>query len=200
MVSMPSTEHSQEINDDALLCLIASGNVHDQRRALEVLYWRWTSPMKHFFLARGCDAGVGEDLMQESVIRIWKGASSFQGSGKASAWIWSVIRNTLTDYQRKSLRRPPEQAFDPDNPEHEGKAEDPYDQERDDCIARGLERFAIHFPERAYALELWSAGIHHEEIAKQLGRSYGATRQFLLECRKKMRPFLKPCFDSRTGG
>lgn len=198
MVGMTSAENAPQLDDETVLQLIASGHESDQRRALKAFYWRWASPMKHFFLARGCAAGVAEDLFQDAVIRIWKGAPGYKGQGQASAWIWAVARNTLTDHHRSARRSLSTLSLDPENPDHLGEASPPYDQAYDECIARAIERFAHQFPERAHALELWSAGIDSQAIAKQLGRSYGATRQFLLECRKKMRPFLEPCFDSSS--
>lgn len=86
--------------------------------------------------------------------------------------------------------------MDPENRLHEPKAEDPYDVETDDCITQGLNLFADSHPERAYALELWSSGMDLQSLSEVIGRSYGATRQFLLECRKKIRPFLSPCFET----
>ena len=187
-----------QINDDEVLRLITEGDGSEQRHALKIFYWRWATPMKHFFLNRGCHPMDCEDLLQEVVIKIWKGASGFRRKGQASSWIWTIIRNTLNDHYRRSPRHPAELPFDPDNDLHDRAGNPPYDQDHDDCIERGLQRFAITFPDRAHALEMWSTGMDLQLIASHIGRGYGATRQFLLECRKKMRPFLEPCFDSSS--
>ena len=190
----------EDIDDDEVLRLIHEGATDEQHLALDVIYWRWATPIKHFFLNRGCPPKDCEDLLQEVIIKIWRGASSFRQRGQASSWIWTITRNTLNDHYRQEARRPLTSSLDPEDVRHEGHAPAPYDHDRDDCIAQGIARFSEAYPDRADALEMWSAGIDHQMIASYLGRSYGATRQFLLECRKKMRPFLDPCLDTSSKG
>ena len=52
------------------------------------------------------------------------------------------------------------------------------------------------FPDRARAIgflviEEWSV----EDIARALGRTPGATREFLSQCRKKLRPYIEDCLE-----
>lgn len=195
---MTHSQNKDQPTDEQILNLIRSGNHTEQRLALTSLYWRWSSPMKQFFLSRGCLSKDCEDLLQEVVVRIWRGATTFNGTGTATSWMWSIARNCLHDYQRKSARHISEESFDLDNDQHNSGVTENYDNELDDCIASGIHRFAASYPERSHALELWSTGLEIHAIAEVIGRSYGATRQFLLECRKKMRPYLEPCFESLT--
>lgn len=196
MRGMRRDSETTDIDDDEVLRLITEGDTSEQRLALRVFYGRWASPMKHFFLARGCQPKDSEDLLQEVAIKIWKGAAGFRRTGQASSWIWSIIRNTLTDHHRKTTKRPSESPMDLDNDQHDCAGSPAYDEDHDDCIERGLQSFSDTYPERAHALEMWSAGMDLQLIASHLSRGYGATRQFLMECRKKMRPFLEPCFES----
>lgn len=198
MQDMPQDSKSRDLDDDEVLRLITEGDASEQRRALSVFYWRWASPMKHFFLSRGCLPKDSEDLLQEAVIKIWKGAAGFRRTGQASSWIWSVIRNTLNDHHRKVAKRPSESPLDLENERHDGEGIPAYDEDHDDCIERGLHQYSIAYPDRAHALEMWSSGMDLQLIASHLSRGYGATRQFLMECRKKMRPFLEPCFESSS--
>ena len=200
MSDMSKKMTHEDLDDDEVLRLIHEGTSEGQHLALDVIYWRWASPIKHFFLNRGCPPKDCEDLLQEVIIKIWRGASGFRQRGQASSWIWTVTRNTLHDHYRQEARRPITDSLDPEDPRHEGSAPSPYDHDMDDCIAEGLARFSEAYPDRAEALEMWSTGIDHQLIASYLGRSYGATRQFLLECRKKMRPFLDPCLDTSSEG
>ena len=62
-----------------------------------------------------------------------------------------------------------------------------------DCVAKGLERFAAEEPERAYVIDLYADGIGLQEIADRIGRTYGATREYLSQCRKRVPPFIKHC-------
>jgi DNA-directed RNA polymerase specialized sigma24 family protein len=54
-----------------------------------------------------------------------------------------------------------------------------------------FQAFARAYPERALALELWASGCTEHELAQALGRTPHAARQYLLECRKRLRAFFK---------
>jgi len=191
---MPDSKDANSLTDEQILILICSDDIAQQRKALKTFYWRWATPMKHFFVSKGCLPKDSEDLLQDVIVKIWRAASTFTGSGTATSWMWSVARNSLHDHQRKSLKYASDESLDLDN--HDPGACETYNDELDDCIATGINRFSKSYPDRSHALELWSTGMEIQSIAEVLGRSYGATRQFLLECRKKMRPFLEPCFES----
>lgn len=193
---MPHATDIKGQTDDNLIQLIAAGSVSARDQAIEVLYWRWAARLKRYFTAHGAGPSSCEDILQETFLKIWRGASGLKDSERAASWIWTIARNTHTDHVRRIARAPRMESMDPENRLHEPKAEDPYDVETDDCITRGLNLFADSHPERAYALELWSSGMDLQSLSEVIGRSYGATRQFLLECRKKIRPFLSPCFET----
>jgi RNA polymerase sigma factor (sigma-70 family) len=187
----------KDLADEDILRLIVEGTPIQRDQAINMLYWRWAGPMKRFFLAHGATLEGSEDVLQETFVKIWQGAAGYQKSGRASSWIWAIARNTLTDHHRRNARQPLMESMDIENPSHDPEAKAPYDHESDDCINRGLDLFAGSHPDRAYALELWSSGMDLQSLSVILGRSYGATRQFLLECRKKIKPYLSPCFESQ---
>jgi DNA-directed RNA polymerase specialized sigma24 family protein len=66
-----------------------------------------------------------------------------------------------------------------------------------DCVRRAFQDFATAHPERAQALGLvafegWTA----HELATYLGRTYGATREYVSQCRTHLRPYLvRRCGD-----
>jgi len=64
----------------------------------------------------------------------------------------------------------------------------------DRCVRDAMQRFRRAEPERAEAIHLaayedWSI----EQVATYLGRTSGATRQYLSQCRKKLKDHLAPC-------
>ena len=65
----------------------------------------------------------------------------------------------------------------------------------DDCVTKGLAKFASKDPERAYALELVIEGVDGKEIADRLGRTETATRQYLTQSRKHIAPFIQDCLQ-----
>ena len=66
-------------------------------------------------------------------------------------------------------------------------------QTRSGCIQEQLVKFREAEPKRAEVIEFILKGFSTEEIRLILGRSYGATREFMSQCRKKFRPFIEIC-------
>jgi RNA polymerase sigma factor (sigma-70 family) len=185
------------MTDEEIIQRIAAGGPSDHHHALQHIYNRWGPAMKHYFIRKGCSIKDADDLFQDSVVKIWSAAGQFKASGPATSWVWTIARNTLNDHLRKALRLPESEPLNGDEGDAIIIAPNIYDAEAeaDDCVSEGLKRFAQQDPDRAYALELWTADLDLREIADRIGRSYGATRQYLMECRKKLRPLLEPCLQ-----
>lgn len=185
------------MTDESILALIVEGGHSNHQRAFNAFYVRWAQPMQSFFLSRGCTQEDADDVFQETVVKIWKNARQFNGQGTAKAWVWSIARNTLNDHFRRAQKHPIMDALNGDSDDPVITAPEAIDHP-DDCVEAGLKLFANIDPDRAYALELWSGGIDLREIGERIGRNYGATRQYLMESRKKLKPLLEPCLEYLT--
>ena len=152
-------------------------------------------------MAKGLSRADADDVLQETMLKVLKQAGSFRGEGTGSAWLWQIARNTLVDCQRQKMRS----AEDTLNDEQWLMAEanpamqtlDPTESAKavDDCVTKGMSKFAKQEPERAYALELVIEGIDGKEIAARLGRTETATRQYLMQSRKHIAPFIQDCLQ-----
>ena len=66
------------------------------------------------------------------------------------------------------------------------------------CLAKALDKLekTRHKKDDCLtALTLKGEGWLIEEIAQKIGRTVKATRQFLYECRKKLKPYMQPCLE-----
>lgn len=87
---------------DALLCDRAPGA---DKRAFAALFGHFAPRLKAYFLRRGCEAGVAEDLAQETLLTVWRNRDRFDPArGAASGWIFTIARNLLVDYARRGRR------------------------------------------------------------------------------------------------
>lgn len=82
------------------------------------------------------------------------------------------------------------------------KTEDKFDKEIiRDCVKNAIKKFinqkANDLLVRALILDC--SGEKQKEIAKKINKTYGATKVFLSEGRKKFMPFVKPCFEYFLG-
>jgi len=74
------------------------------RTALRVLYERH-APWLLLRLARRCaDAGLVDEVVQDTFVAVWRRPGSYQGKGEVAAWIWGIGVRRLIDGLR---RRPP---------------------------------------------------------------------------------------------
>jgi RNA polymerase sigma-70 factor (ECF subfamily) len=186
--------------EDAILSEIAQGGARADR-ALRRLYDSLGQPMLRFFVFQGASADEAQDVLQDTLIKVYKSAGQYNGQGTAKAWIWQVARNTLLDAFRKSQRiRTDEVLVNPEQWSHfEESVASPQAchpaQSVDECVADGLERFALEMPDRALALNLYLEGASMEDISVQIGRSAAATKEYLSQCRKKIKPFIAQCTE-----
>ena len=187
------------MTDEKLLEHLSAGGSR-QTAALQRLYQGKGREFGRFFVSRGLSRQDADDVLQETILKILQHAASFRGAGTINGWMWQIARNTLIDYQRRQASSQ-EHSLDDEqweraiNQESSLQVTDDPDPARlaEDCVAKGLARFAIEEPERAYAMELFVEGIDGYEIADRIGRKYGATREYLSQCRQRLAPFIEHC-------
>ena len=131
-------------------------------------------------------------------MRIVKSCKDYRGEASLESWLWQIVRNCLNDHFRRLGKQLPETEQDRLNQEvsEMGHYEPSSDvQSIQDCVRRGLAEFAKQAPERAYVLILITEGEDTAAIAAFLNRTLGATREYISQCRKKVKEFLGPCHD-----
>ena len=71
-----------------------------QRKALEAFYGGVGRHMRRSFILWGASPDDAADILQETAIRIFRHAASYQGRGTARAWLWQIARNSFADHFR----------------------------------------------------------------------------------------------------
>ncbi len=73
--------------------------------AVRELYRRYHRPLFTWILRRVGDAGHAEDIVQESFLRLWRGAAAFDPArGSVPSLLFTIARNLATDLQRRGGR------------------------------------------------------------------------------------------------
>ena len=170
---------------------------------LRALYDKAGQHMLRFFVCKGVTADEAKDVLQETMVKIVRSATSFNGEGSAEAWVWQIARNCLIDHQRKNgAVANHETAVNDDQWEHlEKTTADPNasscttEGSVDGCVSAGLESFGNREPERALVLLLQMDGYSIEEIGLRIGRTIAATKEYLSQCKKKIQPYIAHCTE-----
>ena len=171
-----------------------------RRAAVESLYSLLAGRLRRFFARHGGSAAESEDWCQETFVRILRSVETYRGGvGEFMPWVWTIARNVARDAHRRSGGRTHVDIDDleaADVPADEGADTQARVEQESvaDCVRRAFAAFAKDHPTRAECLS-WLATDRMDiaAVAGVLGRSAAATREYLSQCRKKLRPYLEPC-------
>lgn len=95
---------------DALIEAIAATA---DRAAFAELFAYFAPRLKSYLLRLGADAASAEEVVQESMLTVWRKAASFDSrQAGAATWIFTIARNRRIDRLRRE-RRPEIDAADP---------------------------------------------------------------------------------------
>jgi RNA polymerase sigma-70 factor (ECF subfamily) len=104
--------------------LVAVADNHD-RQAFKALFEYFAPRVKAFSLRQGADPGMAEEIVQETMVNVWRKAKQFEAAkASASTWIFAIARNMRIDMLRRATRPEPDMndpamVPDPDPPAHE---------------------------------------------------------------------------------
>jgi len=182
-----------------------------QNEALRALYQTKAATFKRHFLYKGIHPNAIEDVMQDTMIKIFKNANSYHGQGgfsdsSASAWMNTIANNCMNDHFDKVNRINRNESSYDEQPDPSMIETDRLMQDRaydaaqsaatqavNECMGVGLENFAAAFPDRHAVLMAQVDGEDIASIGNRIGRTVTATKEFLSQCRKKLSPFIMHC-------
>jgi len=180
------------MDDHGCLNLIRNGGAGSEH-GLSMLFRRYATPFKRYFIKHGLSLADAEDMVQDAFVSIVRHAKGFRGECDIKLWLWKIARNTMLSQFRKK------------NHQHEdiddiadilpGKeVPECASLSLDECVKQAFSRFSKQQPEKAETLTLASVqGWSTKELAEFLGRTLGATREYISQCRKHFKPYLEPC-------
>ena len=73
-------------------------------KAMKVFYDRHHGALYAFLLSRGADTATAADVVQDTMLEIWRSAGGYAGAAAVKTWVFAIARNKLVDKVRKSAR------------------------------------------------------------------------------------------------
>lgn len=182
-VALPAPGSDEpRITDEELLEAARKG----ERPAFEILYERHGARMKSIAANLLRSLPDAEDAVQESFLKVYRGAASFRGGARFSTWIYRILLNTCYDLMRRRRRHPEEEATgersDADLPAP--AFDHPLRLELEDSLARLKER-----PREVFLLSAVE-GFTHREIGEVLSIPEATSRTLLFEARRELQRLL----------
>ena len=181
-------------DEECIRKLQAGGSARAE--GVATLYRRHAGQLVGYFVRQRVAREQAEDLAQDVFVSMVKHCGDFRGDAKPSTWMWSIARNALIDHLRRVRNAPDTDPLDTDDdgaPALEVAAVEA-SPDLDNCVRRAYADFALAHPDRAETLALIAfEGWTLIDLATALGRTHGAAREYVSQCRLKLRPFLERC-------
>jgi RNA polymerase sigma-70 factor (ECF subfamily) len=185
---MPTTDSAKSNSDAAarqdaeraLLESIASGD----RDAIAELYAEYQPRLFRFVYRLTRSHSATEELINDIMLAIWRGARNFRGDSKPSTWIFGIAyRQALKRLSRKKLSIAP--YFDVELvADSDGRSF-----EQEDWVHRGLDALP---PAQRLAVELvFYLGLSYEEVAAVTDCPVNTVKTRMFHARRKLREQLQ---------
>jgi RNA polymerase sigma-70 factor (ECF subfamily) len=159
-------------------CLKTVGETQD-KASFSLLFEHFSPRLKSFLLKAGnLDEESAEELVQETMIKVWRRSSTFSPTqASASTWIYTIARNTRIDWFRKQSREDPA-ALNADDIYDDNEDESPYSMlvqiRQNDQISQQLRELP---QEQAEVLRMmYLQGMSGQQISDALGLPLGTVK------------------------
>lgn len=178
----------------------------DDYRAFARLVERWEGPIRELCSRMLGDVHRGEDVKQETFVRVFEKRKEYSPSGKFSSWLWRIALNLCYDELRKINRRGESslETVGEISGEEAGcvDAENTPDvrvveQEEGELVRQALMQLPENY--RAVLVLRHYDGLKLREIADVLEIPKGTVTTRLAEAYTRMTRILEPQFDEGKG-
>ncbi|MCO5063504.1 MAG: sigma-70 family RNA polymerase sigma factor [Rhizobiaceae bacterium] len=178
--SFPPTMETHE----KLLLAVAS---RQDRDAFAALFGHFGPRLKTYFTQGGTSLEMAEELVQETMLRVWRKAGYYDPRRAAvSTWVFTIARNLRIDFKRRQrdpALLPPEPDNLPPSIEDELLAS-----ERDENVRRALAKLS---PEQQQIIRLsYYIDKSQTEIANELGIPLGTVKSRIRLAMNRLRAVL----------
>ena len=182
-----------------LLALEMSGKYDEelarrlQRRepdAMTTLYDRFGRLAYSVILAIVRDAGVAEDLVQETFLRVWNRAQAFEpGRGALGSWLLAIARNRAIDHVRSAGARMNRNAWELDVREHPSlfvnTERDVLNADHSRLVRAAVEK--LNDKQRQVIELAYYEGLSQTEMAERMGEPLGTVKTWVRTALKHLR-------------
>lgn len=182
---MNERDHAER-HESALLARIAGGD----RRAFETLFATYGRRIFRYAMRMIGDVSKAEEVTNDVMIEVWKGASSFQGRSRPSTWILGITRHRCLN----AVRGKPRVTVDIDDPSVVLETDDSGERNADaDDTRRTLREAVLELsPEHREVIELtFYHSRSYQEIADIVGCPENTVKTRMFHAKKRLREILK---------
>ena len=173
------------MSDEQLLRQVGMGDAE----AFQQLYQSTDRTVYSFILSILKNPQDAEEVMQETYLKIWTSAASYQSQGKPLAWIFTIARN-LCYMKFREQKRQADVGLEDLNGEEAGEVCLPLENLADAMVLKAALDI-LKEDERQIVLLHASAGLKHREIAADLQMPLATVLSKYNRAMKKLKQYLR---------
>jgi len=165
--------------------------IDGDERALRLLWSQYAPRIEAVVLRLAGDPDLAADIAQEVWMQIFRALPTFRGDSQFGTWAHRIAVNRTLNALRKERRT---SRMEVEITEDAALVEAEDDRT---FVASTIERAAARLPEGARTVFVLHdvEGYTHEDIARELGITAGASKSQLFKARAKLRRLLAPLLD-----
>ncbi|WP_284205029.1 sigma-70 family RNA polymerase sigma factor [Psychromonas marina] len=185
------SENDENDSIQKALCDVAN---HQDKKAFEILFKHFSPKIRAFGLQRFRQEAQALELVQETMLLVWRKATLFNAEkGKATTWIYTIMRNHCFDMLRKKMTQKEDQVSDDLWP----MLEDEEVIEEDHLLSRNLIAHinSLPKPQRDVVEALYIKELSQPEVASLLKIPLGTVKSRLRLALSKLKTTLEVDHD-----
>ena len=157
------------------------------RRAFEALYHRYDRRLFAYILKLTRQADMVEEILNDVLLAVWKGASSYDGRSQPSTWIFGIAYHKAL---KALARRAPEPTGEPGDEPADPEGPESLLARRELATVLGRALRALP-PEQRAAVEMtYYYGLSYPEIAEIMGCPVNTVKTRMFHARRRLREIL----------
>lgn len=186
---MTKREHTDsnpgsELSDEAMMALAAEGD----KSAFVALVSKYQGMLLNFFGRMGVYSGDGDDLVQETFLRLFNYRERYKPTAKFTTFLYLMARQVQADYYRKQLRRTAMvEAFGKEPPQEE--QDNGQNEDRKFSVNKALNTLSEEM--RCVIVMSIYQGLKYAEIAEVLDVPVGTVKTRMFHALQKLRKVIK---------
>lgn len=185
LTSLEEPVNYDRMSDEKLLLRVGKGDAE----AFGRLYQNTDKTIYSFILSITRNPQDAEELMQETYLKVWTGAGSYQSQGKPLAWMFTIARNLC--YMKFRDQKHEAEVGLSDLSEQEIGDFCPQIEDAADKIVLNTALGILKEEERQIVLLHTTAGLKHREIAADLELPLATVLSKYNRAMKKMQKYLR---------
>lgn len=157
--------------------------------AFELIYNKWVNPVYKYLISRAWNKEDAQDITSQTFVAVLQALPRYRHNGHFEAWLFTIARNQLLDYQRKHKR---ESDF-PESDEMPGTSltseGDPKHLEEVSHLRDMIH--GLRGEEQELLRLRYTAGLAFGEIARLMNRNEDAIKKSIYRLQEKLQRMLE---------